>query len=205
MSKLLAQNILQDNDYTGCRSDLLKGLMTADHEKVIGAFNHLLASTPYDDFTNAARQSISDHDYDFTPQEWLYRSTILAFLRGCGVIVAGEMHTNRGRADIVVAHRGRTWVVEIKVAYEGASAEKKAEEAIRQIIDNNYAAPYPDATRCVSALYIVLRQIVVQIVDRYIFQNHYLIFIQQVERRYCFQVVDFIRLYYQCFVVPVYP
>jgi len=145
MSELLAQNIMQDEDFTGCRSGLLKGLMTGDPDKVTGALNRLLASTPYDDFTNAARQSISDHDYDFTPQEWLYRSTILAFLRGCGVVVAAEMHTNSGRADVVVTHKCQTWVIEIKVAYDGASAEKKAEEALSQIMDNNYAVPYPDA------------------------------------------------------------
>jgi plasmid stability protein len=45
----------------------------------------------------------------------------------------------------VVAHRGNTWVIEIKVAREGQSAEAKAEEAMKQIIDKNYAAPYPDA------------------------------------------------------------
>ena len=46
---------------------------------------------------------------------------------------------------MVVAYKGVTWVIEIKVAYEGESVEDKAEEACRQIIEKNYALPYPDA------------------------------------------------------------
>jgi hypothetical protein len=46
---------------------------------------------------------------------------------------------------LVVAHKGVTWVIEIKVACEGQSADQKAGEAMKQIIDNHYAAPYPDA------------------------------------------------------------
>jgi hypothetical protein len=147
MSALVAQNILRDGDedYSYCRSDLLKGLMMSDENRIISAFNRLLASIPYDDFSSAARQSISDNDYEFPVQEWLYRSTILAFLRGCGVVVIAEMHTNLGRADLVVSHKGKTWVIELKVAHEGENPEQKAEEALRQIIDKNYAAPYPDA------------------------------------------------------------
>ena len=147
MSSLISQNILYDNNdnFTYCSNDLLKGLMTLNCDKVISSFNRLLASIPYDDFTAAARQNISDNDYDFKPQEWLYRSTILAFLRGCGVVVFAEMHTNLGRADLVVSHKGKTWIIEIKVAYKGENPAKKAKEALRQIIDKNYAAPYPDA------------------------------------------------------------
>ena len=49
------------------------------------------------------------------------------------------------RPDLVVSHRSSVWVIEIKVAYEGQSAEKKAEEAYRQIVEKNYALPYPGA------------------------------------------------------------
>ncbi|MDR2232502.1 MAG: PD-(D/E)XK nuclease domain-containing protein [Tannerella sp.] len=105
----------------------------------------MLASIPYDDYAAAARQGISNGNLQMQPQEWLYRSAILSFLRGCGVVVAAEMHSNKGRADLVVAHRGVTWVIEIKVAYGGESAERKADEALRQITDNHYATPYPDA------------------------------------------------------------
>jgi hypothetical protein len=147
MSSLVTRNILEtkDESFNQCQTDLLKGLMTKDKETVVAAFNRLLACIPYDDFSSAAKQSISNHDYEMKPQEWLYRSTILAFAHGCGVVVAAEMHTNKGRPDLIVAYKGNTWVIEMKIAYEGQNTEAKAEEACRQIIDKNYAAPYPNA------------------------------------------------------------
>jgi hypothetical protein len=144
MSHLLAQNILSD-DANRLRNKLLTALMLEEAENVVDTFNALLASIPYDDFSNAAKQNISFNRYKLSPQEWLYRSTILAFLRGCGVVVVAEMHTNLGRADLVVSHKGKTWVIEIKVAYKGENSEQKANEALQQIIDKNYATPYPGA------------------------------------------------------------
>jgi hypothetical protein len=147
MSELVAQNILQhkDESYSQCQSELLQGLVIKDKDVVITAFNRLLSCVTYDDYTSAAKQSISFNRYAMQPQEWLYRASIFSFLHGCGVVVAAEMHTNKGRPDLVIAHKGVTWVIEIKVAYKGQSAEAKAEEAMQQIIDNNYANPYPDA------------------------------------------------------------
>jgi len=46
---------------------------------------------------------------------------------------------------MIVCYRGNFWVIEIKVAHSGKDAKKKAEEAYCQIINNNYATPYPNA------------------------------------------------------------
>ena len=51
----------------------------------------------------------------------------------------------RGRPDLVVSYRDNVWVIEIKIIHEGESATEKAQEAYRQIIDKNYATPYPHA------------------------------------------------------------
>ena len=93
------------------------------------------------------------------PQEWLYRSNIISFLRGCGVLVFAEMHSNKGRSDITISHKGKTWVIELKVAYEGENPATKAEEALRQITDINYAGIYPDAVCVGMAIDDTLRQI----------------------------------------------
>ena len=161
MSALVSQNMLQyrDESYNQCQTDLLKGLITQNTEKVISSFNRLLASIPYDDYTSAATQSISNHGYQMNPQEWLYRSSILSFLQGCGVVVAAEMHTNSGRPDLVIAYRGHVWVIEIKVAFEGQNPETKAEEAYRQIMDKQYAKPYPNAVCIGLGIDNSLRQI----------------------------------------------
>jgi len=161
MSALVSQNILEDNDedLTYCRRDLLKAMTVENQNSIVSVFNRFLACIPYDDYSAAAKQSISDNDYDMKPQEWLYRSNIISFLRGCGVLVFAEMHTNKGRSDIVLSHKGKTWVIELKVAYEGECPKKKAEEALQQIIDKNYASPYPDAVCVGMAIDDTVRQI----------------------------------------------
>jgi len=155
MSELVTQSMLQYNDesYNQCQTDLLSGLITKNKKKIIDAFNRLLASIPYDDYLGAAKQGLSYVDIEIKPQEWLYRASILSFLQGCGVVVDAEFSPFEGgrgmliegRPDFVIAYRGYVWVIEIKVAYEGENAEQKAEEAYRQIIDKNYAVPYPNA------------------------------------------------------------
>jgi hypothetical protein len=149
MSELVAQNILQSRGerYSDYTQRIYTALQTDNYELFKDALNTCLACIPYDDFSKAAEQTVIVQGYRFPAQEWLYRSNLLSFLNGCGIVVASEMHSNRGRADLVLSHRGKTWVVEIKVAYNGEKAEKKAEEALRQIEENNYARPFPDAVR----------------------------------------------------------
>jgi hypothetical protein len=123
------------------------------------ALNGLLASIPYDDFANAGKQHVMLNDYTFRAQEWLYRSTILAFFRGCGVVTVGEMHTNLGRADLVVSHRGNTYVIELKVAYKPEDVPSRLTEAVTQMTANSYAAPYPGATSLALVIDDTKRQI----------------------------------------------
>jgi hypothetical protein len=64
---------------------------------------------------------------------------------GAGLVVQAEMHTDKGRADLIINYRGQIFIIEIKVAYKGESAADKAEEAYKQIFEKNYNAPYPKA------------------------------------------------------------
>jgi hypothetical protein len=147
MSALVTKNILDDKgeNYNYFTQRIFVSLQTDNYELFKDTLNTLLASIPYDDFSKAAEQHVIIQGFRFPAQEWLYRSNILSFLRGCGIVVAAEMHTNKGRPDLVISWQGKTWVIEIKVAYEGDSAEKKAEEALKQITDQQYASPFPNA------------------------------------------------------------
>lgn len=75
------------------------------------------------------------------------------------MVVIPEIHTNLGRSDLVVSHRGKTWVIEIKVAYKGQNPKQKAEEALQQIKDKNYATLYPNALCIGLSIDDLLRQI----------------------------------------------
>jgi hypothetical protein len=158
MSALLTHNIFAENA-NGIDSELLAALYYDDIDKIVEVFNRLLAGIPYDDFENAAKQSIYFNRYQFSVQEWLYRSTILAFLRGCGIATVAEMHSNLGRADLVISHKGKAWIIELKVACKGENPGKKAEEALQQMLDKNYAKPYPGAVCIGMAIDDTVRQI----------------------------------------------
>jgi hypothetical protein len=158
MSQLLTQNIT-DNQYNNYRSLLLLSLMGNHTDEFVSVVNSLLASIPYDDFVNAGKQNIMVNNYAFQAQEWLYRSTILAFMRGCGVVAVAEMHTNLGRADMVITHKGNTWIIELKVACKPEDVPTKLTEAITQMTENNYAAPYPNATSLALVIDDTKRQI----------------------------------------------
>jgi hypothetical protein len=141
MSQLLAQNILSSKNQS--ESNLSNLLAKALYDKNIGdiaeVFNCLLASIPHNDFDGAAKQDTKQKGYEMTAQEWLCRSCLFAFLRGCGVVVSAEVQTNKGRADLIILHKGNYFVVEIKML------PSTAKQALQQIIDNNYAKPYPNA------------------------------------------------------------
>ncbi|GHV53520.1 ATPase AAA [Synergistales bacterium] len=143
MSKLLIANILGDTEVSrASASSLFDGLVYGDAEAVIEEFNRLFASIPYDDYSQAARAASRRGGERMDAGEWLYRSTLLAYLRGSGVKVEGEVHTHRGRADMVVTHKGRVWVFELKISREGDDAAELADAALKQIKDLGYADRY---------------------------------------------------------------
>ena len=161
MSKLTAQNIVEGSgeDFMDFRTPLITALSKGNSELVVETVNRLLASIPYDDYVNAAKQGVRLSDKKITTQEWLYRSTILAFLRGCGILTFGEMHSNQGRSDMVVTCRGATWVIEIKVAAEGEDCRIKAQEAMTQLSGNQYADQYKNAKKLAIAIDDSTRQV----------------------------------------------
>ncbi|MDR2425387.1 MAG: PD-(D/E)XK nuclease domain-containing protein, partial [Prevotellaceae bacterium] len=121
--------------------------------------NALLASIPYDDFSRAGQVNIRFNKLKIQVREWLYRSTILAFFRGCGVVTVAEMHTNLGRADLVISYNGNTYVIELKVAYKPEDVPVKLTEAVEQMESKNYLAPYPEAIGLAMVIDDTKRQI----------------------------------------------
>ncbi len=147
MSRLVTMNIIQSVDgnyFVDFRTPLLDALADGKSDLFIETINRLLASIPYDDYAKAAQATIRRSGVP--AREWLYRSAILSFLHGCGVIALCEPHTSKGRSDLLLCHRGATWVVEIKVAYNDDCAAMAA-EALKQINDNQYADPYKNAKK----------------------------------------------------------
>jgi len=153
MSELICDNMLQSDGcrYIDLRAALVRALRTGDGKHLVDTLNDFLASIPYDDYVAAAKQGLTNAGLDLTVQEWLYRSNILAFLRGCNVLTFGEMHGSKGRSDLLIMYNGVPWVVEIKIARNDDCAAVAA-KAMEQINGNQYAAPYKNAKKMAIAI-----------------------------------------------------
>ncbi|MDR2578252.1 MAG: ATP-binding protein, partial [Chitinispirillales bacterium] len=160
MSELVTKNIIQSGggEFMDFRTPLITALAGGKSKLLIETFNRLLASIPYDHYVGAAKQAVELSDVEITTQEWLYRSTILAFLRGCGVLTFGEMHGNQGRSDLIVTCRSVTWIIEIKIA-KNNDCEAQAQEAMKQINDRQYAEPHKNGKKVGIAIDDNTRQI----------------------------------------------
>jgi hypothetical protein len=158
MSRLVYTNIMRRGN--GGDWDISAQLWEAAATGNVGLFvqtlNSLLASIPYDDYAKAARAAINRSG--LLAREWLYRSNILSFLRGCGVLSFGEMPPNKGRSDLLLLHKGAAWVVEIKVAYNNDD-KAQAEAALEQISARQYDGPFKTAKKVGVAIDDGARQI----------------------------------------------
>jgi hypothetical protein len=122
--------------------------------------NELLSAIPYDDYTRAALQKVEIDNLKIPAQEWLYRSTILAFVRGTGIKIQGEVHSSKGRADLVITtYNNITWVIEIKIAFKSDDVASKLSEAITQFKENDYSKPYENAKSIALVIDDTKRQI----------------------------------------------
>jgi len=166
MSRLFIQNTVSETVYNVLHDELTTAVTSNNVEEFVKAVNRLLAKIPYEDYS--VEKMLSRKNY-LILLEKICRSSILSFLHGCGLHVTGEMHTNKGRSDLVFSHvdNPTVWVVEIKIASKRQSAKRRALEALRQITDNNYAAPFDD-TLCVGiVIHEEKRQITEFITQRY--------------------------------------
>jgi Holliday junction resolvase-like predicted endonuclease len=98
--------------------------------------------------------------YDLhTKKESYYHSLFLLTMRLIGYEVEGEVHTDKGRIDVVIKEKERVVVVEMKYAKEkGSKLESKIEEAINQIRENKYYEKYTNTKDNVALLAIVFAE-----------------------------------------------
>jgi hypothetical protein len=146
MSRLLVENIMGGLGQSMRQARLFHAFFARrDYDGIVRQFNELLANIPFDDFTGAAKEAVELQCTGLQPQEWLYRSTILAFLRGLDMLAQGEVHNNQGRADIVIQGNASALVLELKVCYKGEAPDKKLQEALDQVKANDYTNAWPGA------------------------------------------------------------
>ena len=140
MSGLMMDYILGGRQhYEAIVYDLKKALDVVDMGAVVDALNLVLSSLLYDDQIAALKMGRRLLVPEEAMGEWLYRSTILTFLRTADFSIAAEVHGNAGRSDLELANGERVWVFELKVPTTGQSDEDAAKAALAQINEKNYA------------------------------------------------------------------
>lgn len=108
--------------------DFARAIYSGDVDAFMGKLRALLASVPYDD---------SRGDDKLTSYEHTFRTAVHLIFTLCGQFYRSEVHTLGGRCDGVMETADRVCIFEFKMSREGS-----ADDALRQIDDRNYAAPY---------------------------------------------------------------
>ena len=141
ISRMYLELVYHVEGYTALGSRLWRALRDGDMEETVRLYNAALAGIPYEDFAKE--------------DESLYRSLFLMLLRGAGVNAFGEVHTNKGRSDVLVLFPDRAVVLEFKLARRPSEIERLREEGMRQIEEKGYAAPYAGQRAVTSAVIVV--------------------------------------------------
>ena len=78
----------------------------------------------------------ADNDYQLTGKlEVYFQNSLLIIFKLLGYYVQAERHTSKGRMDITLQTKDFIYILELKV-------DKSADEALQQIEDKQYAAPF---------------------------------------------------------------
>ncbi len=126
--RMYLDEIYRVKRYITLGSQIWEALSEGNIDEVVELYNSALAGVPYDDFPNR--------------NEFWYRSLFLMLLRGAGIISYAEVHTYKGRADLVIQLKSRIIVLEFKFAKNKFEVEKKISEGQTQIADREYAKSY---------------------------------------------------------------
>ncbi len=86
----------------------------------------------------------------------MYRALFLMLLRGAGVNAYGEIHTSRGRSDVLALFPDRVVVLEFKLARDPSEIGRLREEGLRQIEEKGYTGAYDAEDRKVTLAAVVI-------------------------------------------------
>ena len=142
LSRMYLEHVYHVESYGALGSQIWKALKELDIAKVVELYNTALAGIPYDDYADQG-------------ESW-YRSLFLMLLRGAGITANGEIHTNKGRPDVIAQFPTQVIILEFKYAKESSEVSSKRKEGEQQIIDKNYAMPYLNENREVTTAVIVI-------------------------------------------------
>ena len=124
---LMALNIFDDTKLENVNEQILS--QSKDVGEIIELFNTVLNTVSYDNYPISSEAVV---------QQLLYM-----YLKGICNSVSAELHSSKGRADLVIESDNRRIVFEFKYAKNEIEAKVKLSEAIEQIKTRNYGNIVP--------------------------------------------------------------
>ena len=141
MDRLFLENFYNVKDDAEFSNDIWESLEVEDISQVVSIFNEALKGVPYDDY--------KDRD-----ESW-YRSLFLMLLSGAKITYFAEVHTFKGRSDVVVTFKDKLVVViEFKFAPTSKDVDKKRQEGEEQIKSRDYASAYKSTKKVITAVFV---------------------------------------------------
>ena len=129
LSGMYLELVYRVENFASLGAEIWRALDKGDISEVVRLYNAALSEIPYD-------------DYSRNRNEYWYRSMFVMLLRGAGVIVYAEVHTYKGRSDVVIQLGNQVAVLEFKFASKSSEVDEKRIEGKQQILDRGYALSY---------------------------------------------------------------
>ena len=133
LADMYLDDVYHIEGYTTLGNEIWKALEDDNIENLVKSFNLAISGIPYEDFQNR--------------DEYWYRSLFVMLLRGAGIIYFAEVHTFKGRSDVVIVFKNKVVVVEFKLAKNSSEVEKKRKEGEEQIKSRDYSSAYEGINR----------------------------------------------------------
>ena len=141
MDRLFLENFYNVKDDAEFSNDIWESLESENIPQIVIIFNEALKGVPYDDYKNR-------------DESW-YRSLFLMLLSGAKITYFSEVHTFRGRSDVVVSFKDKlVIVIEFKFALNSKDIDKKREEGEEQIKSRDYASAYKSVKKIITAVFV---------------------------------------------------
>ena len=128
ITRMYLEGVYQVEGYMTLGNEMWQTLRNGNIIKGVFYYNIALAGIPYEDFSKR--------------DEYWYRALFLMLLRGAGISAFGEVHTHKGRSDLLIKFSNLVIILEFKFASRSSEIEKKKTEGKFQISDRDYAKAY---------------------------------------------------------------
>ena len=155
LADMYLDDVYHIEGYISLGNAIWKSLEDENIENLVKSFNLAISGIPYEDFSENNKLEESLQEYLDQRKESWYRSMFVMLLRGAGVIYYAEVHTFRGRSDVVIIFKNKVVVVEFKLAKNSSEVEKKRKEGEEQIKSRDYSSAYKGINKKVINLVLV--------------------------------------------------